>query len=427
MKRRTLLRMAAGTGAVGSTMLSGCLGVLSASDGECDTDRWCYDVGGDLDAVVDGTVYLRERSAKEGDRGGGLFGSGPTADGQVVALDAESGDREWTYGETGRQSGYTPLTVADAVYFGHCGDDDCIGLYALERDGEERWHEHTGVGWKGPFVDDGTVYTATDGGFVQALDAATGETNWERELEVGGERSRLVDVEDVAYVATDSAIAALERADGTDRWRYDVGEPADAIVLDSTVFEGSAYVATTEGIRAVADGDERWRRGFEESDVGVETEIAGVAADRLIVLAETGRRAVRLYAFDLASGDRTWVSDPLEHPDVEYGPRVALHDEVVYVGTAELRALDAATGDERWTETLESGPVQSVTVVEDGVADDHAAFVHADGTDLTSFSSGGERTWEGSVPSPIRNYLVADAVIAATDDAVHALDRSADS
>lgn len=425
MKRRTLLRSAAGAGAIGSSMLSGCLGVLGESAGDCDTThRWCYGVGGHLDAVVDGTVYLRERSEREADRDDGLFGSdGPAADGQVVALDAESGDRRWAYGGTGRHDGYTPLSVADAVYFGHCGHDDCIGLYAVERDGEERWAEQVGVGWDGPVAGDDAVYAASDVGFVRALDATTGESNWERDLGDSGGGARIVDVADAVYVETESAVLALDRADGTVRWRYDADALADEIVLDTTVSNGTASVVTTERVRAVADGTERWRRGFEASDVGVDTEIAGVTAGQLVVLVETGRRAFRLSAFDLSTGDRTWMSDPFEHPNEEYRPRVALHEGVAYAGAERLRALDAATGAERWNETLENGPVHSVTVVEDGVADDHAVFVHAAGTDLASFSPDGERTWASSVADPIRNYLVAESVFVATDTGIYAIDR----
>jgi outer membrane protein assembly factor BamB len=110
------------------------------------------------------------------------------------------------------------------------------------------------------------------------------------------------------------------------------------------------------------------------------------------------------------------------HPNVEYRPQIDLHDDVVYVGTDRLHALDAATGSERWNRTVDAGPVQSVSVVEEGVEGDHAVFVHADETQLASFDPTGELTWEDSVNEDIWNYLVNELAFVATDAGIYALD-----
>lgn len=417
-----MLKAAGWAGAVASSMLGGCLG---AAD---DTDyRWKYDVGGDLDTVSRGTVFARERSERESDDGFLGFGSedGPAADGQVVALDAETGDRRWTYGETGRQDGYTEVTVVDGVYFGYCGDDDCRRLSALELNGEVRWETDGGTSWHRPVVTDGAVYTATDIGTVRAVDAETGAERWTRQVDgPDGEVSSgasVAAVTDAVYVETNAAVVALERTDGRVRWRYDVG--GDGPVLDTLVSNGVVYLVTTDRIVAVADGDESWSRRFDADEVDVETEIAGLTAGRLFVFVGTDDREYRVSVFDSTTGERGWNSDPLESAHEELDPRAVVRDGAVYLGAERLRALDAATGDERWNAAVDGEPIRSITVVEEAVAGDYGVFVEADETRLTGFAPDGEQLWADSVDESIRDYLVADSVYVATDEAIYALDR----
>jgi outer membrane protein assembly factor BamB len=430
MKRRTWLKIAGGAGAIGSSMLGGCLGSGDDTDHRRnDSDyRWKYDVGGELDAVSQGTVFGRERSDEEAVGNDSVLESGPEANGQVVALDVETGKLQWTYGGTGELSSYTELTVTDGVYFGYCGDDDCIGLYALERDGEERWSSDVGGARRSPFVVDGVIYVGNDNGIVSAFDAETGAERWTHRMrEPNGRVSSsgtVVEVTDTVYAEIDSSLVTLDRDGGNALWRYDVSDADEQSILDTAVSNGVAYVVTFERALAVADGDELWRWDFEESAVGAGTEITGVTSSHLFVLARNDRRESRLYAFDVTTGERDWMTEPIEHQYEEYGPQVDVHDEVVYIGLERVRALDAVTGSERWTGVLDSGPVQSVTVVGESVARDHAVFVHADETRLASFAPDGEQTWRGSVNGTIGNYLVDEFVFVATDEGIYALDGS---
>lgn len=420
MKRRSILKTAGGAGVVAGTLLSGC---LTAAD---DTAyQWKYDAGGDLDAVSQGTVFLRERAAKESADDGWLSDSGPAADGEIVALDTETGDPRWTFGGRGRLSSYTELTVADGVYFSYCTDERCTELYALEPDGDERWTDGEAGSRYSPVVVDGVVYVGDDGGAVRAFDAETGADQWpRREPEPDGRAPRsgaVIDVSDAVYVETESGLSALERDDGSPRWRYDLGD--EQVVIDTMVSDGHVYIVTGEYVAAVTGGDEEWHWAFDDTEVDSQTEIAGVASDHLFVFARNGRHEYRLSAFDVTTGERDWASDPIEHPNEEVAPQAALRDETVYLGADGLRALEAATGTERWHAAVDSGPIRSLTVVDENVAGDHAVFAHADESRLVSFAPDGEQTWDRSVDEPIRDYLVDDAVFAATDEGVYALDR----
>lgn len=407
MKRRTILEMAGGITLIGSSLLAGCLG--SADDPGY---RWSYDVGGELDAVVDGLVLAREHHT-----------GSPEAKDAVVALDADTGERRWSYeSATGGQDQYSALTVSDGVYFSLCSDDDCLRLHALEIDGEERWTRDIDAGHRRPLVADDTVYVASDTGLVRALDAETGETRWNYPVESTGSTA-IVGVTDIVHVETGSTLVGLDPDEGSTLWRYTPGEESEQVITGAAVSNGVAYLVTADQVAAVADGEELWRRDIEESEADAETEITSVASGHLFVIVGNDPHEYRLHAFDVTTGKRDWVSEPIEYPHEEYSPQAAIHDEVVYVGSGRVRALDAATGSERWGVTLDSGPIWSLTVVEENVAGDHAVVVNADETRLVSFTPDGEQLWAGSVDGTIRDYLVGEFVFVATDESIYALDR----
>lgn len=125
----------------------------------------------------------------------GLLFFGSSADGHVYALDAENGDLRWRF-VTGAPIRFAPA-VADGRLF--VGSDDGY-LYALSTDsGKVLWQRRAGPNdemvlgnerlvsrWVvrgGPAVRDGIVYFAagiwpTEGIFIYALRAATGEVVW---------------------------------------------------------------------------------------------------------------------------------------------------------------------------------------------------------------------------------------------------------
>lgn len=426
MDRRTLLQSAAGV--AGGSVVGGYLVV--ADRGPCGSGdhRWCYGVKARLEAVSNGMVFVREWPDWETPGTGEVFEIGPTADGEIVALDAETGDIRWSYGEAIGSDSYTDLAISDGIYFGYCTDQmgHCTDLTALEFDGAERWVRAITPGPFGPIVDDGTVYDAEYGGPIRALDAESGAIRWERD--VGGERMRLSHVGDGAvYVETetevDDSVVSIDRETGDLRWRY---RPAgDQVVTGSAVANGVVYVVTFGRIAAVTGGDELWRREFGE--IEGQPEIEGIGSGRLFLLVESdrtedGRREFRLDAIALATGDRDWTLGSIEHPDPEYSPRVIPYGESVYVGTDRLQALDIATGEERWSVWLEDGPIQSVSVVDAGASEDHAVFTHT-GDRIAGFTPGGEQTLAASVPGEIRNYLVDELVFVSTDEGIYGLDR----
>lgn len=92
-------------------------------------------------------------------------------------------------------------------------------------------------------TDGETIYVGTDldGGQreLRALSAATGEIRWRLRRDVSAFGS-LVVAGDAVFVWFDESIRALDRADGTERWR------TDRLLNDLALADGTLY-GTTRG------------------------------------------------------------------------------------------------------------------------------------------------------------------------------------
>jgi outer membrane protein assembly factor BamB len=108
------------------------------------------------------------------------FGGG---DGNVYALDAQSGELQWKF-QTGDVVHASPAYADGVLFFGSWDSY----FYALDaRTGAEKWRFHGGedpvihnqVGFQSsPAVVDGVVYTGCRDSNLYALDAATGKQKW---------------------------------------------------------------------------------------------------------------------------------------------------------------------------------------------------------------------------------------------------------
>lgn len=342
---------------------------------------WTYDVGGTVATVANGLLLAREG-----------FDEGT---GGIVALDASTGDRQWTYGETGGYSVYTlPAVGDDAIYTGY--GDDAIGsgsgsVHAVGLDGTEQWTEETGSVYHTPRLDDGAVYVGDDAGAVRAFDAASGENRWS--VEVTGEGEDVppgdVTVEAVvdgrAYVAGDEGAWAVE--EGEIAWSF----PTDGRRVSSIRAGELVYCSPRGSVVALDDGEEGW-----SADGALQA-----VTDEAVYL----RRASELCAFDPGSGDELWCVDINEDGDV-----AVADDGRVFYGTDEVTAV-AADGESRWSVVPEGGAVQSLVVADAVYAVTRNAVTRiADGELDASVSAGG-----------VRSLVVDGGVYAATNDAMYEL------
>lgn len=173
-----------------------------ALDADNGAQRWTFKASSQVvtsPSVVNGTVYIGSTRlhALDADTGAELWGFDPewgfptatvfdntvyvgTEEGNVFALDAETGDRQWGVttdsdlsGKVGVQS---PPTVVDTTVYVGSGNK----VHALDVDsGSRKWSStYESWVWASPTVAAGRVFLSSADHRVYALDAATGEEYW---------------------------------------------------------------------------------------------------------------------------------------------------------------------------------------------------------------------------------------------------------
>lgn len=359
--------------------LSGCLGDGSADDGPI---LWEYDVGGNPWADHDGLVYAIED-----------FSEGT---GGLVAIERRTGERAWSYGETGRYTMFTEPEVADAVYLGF--GDNAVGsgsgsLHAVEHDGTERWTTNIGSVYDKPRYVDGTVIAAGDDRTVRAVDAEDGADVWVVEIEQSSPGLPSLDavVDEKVYVSLDEDLLVFDVETGDELWTYSV----DGRMNPPVVAGETAYLTTPKGIAALdaSSGGERWHVDHDGGVVG--------AQDGRVYTARRGQ----LCTLDTDDGSERWC-ESISGLVRQVGGRG------VYVGDTTLQLIDRE-GETSWT-TEVNGELDSLSV------DDGIVYALTAGT-VNQLDSSGEITGSESVGN-IRDHALSEVVYVGTDDSMFALD-----
>lgn len=191
-----------------------------------------------------------------------------------------------------------------------------------------------------PIVRDGTVFAQTRDGRCVAIDAASGDERWRRDLErSGGERGRIgpAAADDSVFVGAGDVVA-LDPATGETRWSAPDIEPRNRLVYS----DGAVYACKLEGIQAfdAASGEELWM--YETSGDGVHVSVGG---DGIVYAMDTDTIVT---ALDAATGEEHWTYD-LEGQGVQGGltPRggsVYICDPI----ESSLLSLSGSGGDVEW-------------------------------------------------------------------------------
>jgi outer membrane protein assembly factor BamB len=162
-----------------------------------------------------------------------------TRRGRLYALARSDGRIDWTHRfehPTEPRPFVTDLVATDCAVFAVVEG----AIKAFDDGGTPIWEVG---GNHGSLTTDGdTIYTTVDSdgdGNFRALDAATGETQWT----VGGPYILYVPpiiAGDAVYLGTDDSIIALDREDGTERWRRNGN-------LDNLALANGTLYGTTDG------------------------------------------------------------------------------------------------------------------------------------------------------------------------------------
>ncbi len=286
-------------------------------------------------------------------RGGTLFLVSPL--GQVYALDAKTGELRWQTELDNRQLYPPPVVTASKVFV-----DGIREYYALDVNTGELLETNEGKGpqralWPDP--DTGRVYRTgggiPPGGWVHAVDAAT----------------------------------------GTVAWTYDTGS---IVIPAPTHFGGTVLVRSYEGVHAL---DESTGKLLWETEWEYVGDFPPQVVDGIWPVAGDGN----VTGLDARTGQRLWSFEE-DHISMVAG---AADGMVLAAGNLGFYAIEAATGQKKWSLNKDWGVVR-VTVA-DGVIYSHTSRSDLHALDLQT----GEplRTQRIGFLSPDGRYHVADGVV----------------
>lgn len=283
----------------------------------------------------------------------------------VIAIDRNSGAPRWN---SDPQRLYTTTLLDDSGVYAISGD---LVVDALEpTTGEQRWStpllpfssEKTFFSTIAGFSN-GIVYISVSGAVndadtLYAIDAATGEIRWSTVNNATSLRYSLVAGSDV-YALADQQLLAFNGLDGQVRWIIDTTQRSTITTAGATVYIGEERDQQTYILRAIdiASGQERWQ--YQHNGEFVKH----VVTDNHAFLYD---QAGHLVALSPVEGVEQWS---INSPETGFNP-VEIED-IVYVGsktgpsTGALRALDRATGRERWRFITQGGVNTDLAVTAD--------------------------------------------------------------
>ena len=348
----------------------------------------------------------------------GLTALGFLGTGASNTAAAEPGDQLWTF-ETDDPVGSSPTVVDSTVFFATDGGT----VYAVDvTDSSELWTFQADGGIRSsPSVVDGTVYIGSgmedeepDDTHVYAISAESGREIWSFEAHDAVVSSPTV-VDGTLYVTSglgkylsDGIVYALNVEDGTEEWSFNIGRGAETspTVVDDTVYVGG-YSSFSQGVVYALDSND----GSPHWKFQTENEVASspTVVDETVFVGSSGHT---FYALDRDGGTERWSADT-DGPVIS-SPTVA--DGTVYVGSGNgynadsVYAFDLTDGDLLWTSDTERESFVSSPTVVDGhlyiVAYTNPSRLYAldttDGTELWSFATDG---WNPSSPIVVDGTL----------------------
>ena len=167
-----------------------------------------------------------------------------TADNNVIALDAGSGTRQWSY-PTG-QSIWAAPTVSDGVVYAASLDGSVYALSATPPDetGLLLWQKDLGAALPGSItIGDGLVYAGGFGSTMYALDAGSGDVVWEVPAEDWIWNGAVLLDDRIIFADVAGNVYALDAATGRSLWMTAAGGQVKARPV---LHEGVLYVVTID-------------------------------------------------------------------------------------------------------------------------------------------------------------------------------------
>ena len=316
--------------------------------------------------------------------------------GKLHALDPATGDEQWRFeprGDSlGRTAGVESLAVGDGmIYAQTITDGENPNLVAIDTEtGELVWDVATDTGWI--VVADGTVLVPEPnyGGRLNAFDAATGDRQWQVELDRDYSFTRPIVADGLVFTTITDIFEtyAFDLETGTEEWTASgLVTPQVATVSDGTLYAGLQAIDT-------ATGERRW---LNELDVYL---AAATVEDGIVyVNGQGGERHgdTGVYAFTAGSGEMVWSHE------LEFGARyqpVVTDGDLITGSNGEIFRLQPRVEGDGGTQPTDDGQgtptATPATESEESATDDegggNGSTDDGQGEDSTTSEGGGDES-----------------------------------
>ncbi|MGC4190446.1 MAG: PQQ-binding-like beta-propeller repeat protein [Thermomicrobiales bacterium] len=306
--------------------------------------------------------WLGNQAITAHDDATGPNAASPTAD--IASADVQQGSVAATP-DTNHFSASAPLFRGDSALTGVQPGPAPAGSPKLA------WRFDTGAELlSSPVLDRGTLYVASKGGDLLAIDAATGTLRWHTHLSDYVIRSSPSVADGTVYIGAGFSLFAIDANSGKIRWKAE------------TRYVGQSTPTVADGI-VVISSQEEW-----------------------------------LYGFDAKTGAATWR---IPTDGVVFGAPAIANGAVAF-GTDKgtVYSMKLGSGEVLWRKTVGGGIVAPAAF-----ANDRVIFSTDRGQTLALSTAKGDTLWTAEVstlqPMAIANGVI---VIAATDGGVHALNAA---
>ena len=239
------------------------------------------------------------------------------------------------------ENGPAAVTIAgDVVYL----SDAVQGMYALTTAGDLKWFRSAiaGASKSVPQISGGVMYYCQSfGEKLFAINAANGASVWAATIGYDSSSTPLVEGGAVYVHASDGFCYAFNSADGSPRWKSQVGAK-DSLDISSPAGSASLlYLGSGDGrvyALSKANGALVWK-----AQTGGEVVSSPAFANGLVYI---GSNDQTIYALDAVTGAARWTFTA----DYEVRSSPIVVNGVVYTGSGggSMYALNAATGDLVW-------------------------------------------------------------------------------
>lgn len=201
--------------------------------------------------------------------------------------------------------------------------------------------------------DAGTLYAATLGGQIIALDAVRGTRRWAASLK-GPIYGGLAIADDLLLVPDNSRLRALDRENGTEKWSVALGGRLDTAPGAS---DGLAYVTCDDGLVsafALQTGAEQWRAQTDGA-----YDAAPLIKNGTVY---TATMAGTVYALDAQTGKTRWKTSVTSRP-IAAAPALSV-DGLLFVPADDgyLHIVAARTGNLIRSRRVSAAPLRSSPV-----------------------------------------------------------------